>query len=274
LKTYTLREEHTYDEASRLRFTRHKINANNWVVTTAPLYDELGRLADKRLHASNYDGTSAVTLSSNFNYLQSLDYTYNIRGWLTAINDPSTCSTQAGDNLQDMFKMSLTYEATATGGTPQYNGNISTLQWATSTNLSTCSNRSLYRFSYDYANRLSAAAYLIWTGAWNAVDYYSEPNIAYDLNGNIKSYTRRGLTSGTSTFGIIDQLTYTYGDTPRPDRLTNIADAASATKGFLYTAGAAAYQYDANGNMTQDNHKGFTFAYNHLNLLKARTPSL
>jgi hypothetical protein len=147
-------------------------------------------------------------------------------------------------------------------------------QWRTNIN-GACLDQQQFRFSYDAASRMLAAEHKTHNGSsWQNTDRYKESGIAYDLNGNIKSYTRRGLTSGTSTFGIIDQLTYTYGDTPRPDRLTNIADAASATKGFLYTAGAAAYQYDANGNMTQDNHKGFTFAYNHLNLLKARTPSL
>ncbi|MEQ1746637.1 MAG: hypothetical protein ABMA02_14495 [Saprospiraceae bacterium] len=45
-------------------------------------------------------------------------------------------------------------------------------------------------------------------------------------------------------------------------------DAASATKGFKYNASATAphYTYDANGNMTQDNHKFLTIQYNHLNL--------
>ncbi len=76
---------------------------------------------------------------------------------------------------------------------------------------------------------------------------------------------RQGLISGT-TYGTIDNLTYTYGDALRPDRLTQVADAGNSTKGFKYVSAAAAYQYDLNGNMTQDNHKGFVIAYNHLNL--------
>jgi hypothetical protein len=71
LKTYTIREEYAYDHASRLRFTRHHIATSTtqyptsgWVVTSAPLYDELDRLADKRLHASNYKGTSPVDINS------------------------------------------------------------------------------------------------------------------------------------------------------------------------------------------------------------------
>jgi len=67
-------------------------------------------------------------------------------------------------------------------------------------------------------------------------------------------------------FGTIDQLTYTYGDATRPDRLTQVADAGSTTKGFKYLSGAGSYTYDANGNLTRDNHKDLTFNYNHLNL--------
>jgi RHS repeat-associated protein len=50
-----------------------------------------------------------------------------------------------------------------------------------------------------------------------------------------------------------------------------MADVGSNTKGFFHTPAAAAYQYDLNGNMTQDNHKGFTFAYNFLNLPQTMT---
>ncbi len=273
LKTYYIREEFTYDAASRLRFTRHHISTTagvptaGWVVTAAPLYDELGRLLDKRLHASNYNGSSPLTLNSSFTYLQSLDYTYNIRGWLTGINDPTICTAQTGDDAIDLFRMSLEYESTANGGTAQYNGNISTIQWNTYIN-GTCGTRHLYRFGYDFSNRLTAANYRARVGAtWVDQSKYTENNITYDFNGNLKTYFRRGDTGASQ----IDNLNYTYGDATRPDRLTNMVDAGDAAKGFKYTSGAADYQYDLNGNMTQDNHKGFTFAYNYLNLPQTMT---
>jgi RHS repeat-associated protein len=271
-QSHTLRENYVYDAAGRLRFTRHKINTNNWVVTAAPLYDELGRLVDNRLHASNYDGTSALSLSSTFNYLQSMDYTYNIRSWLTGINDPTLCTTQAGDNLVDMFRMSLTYESTATGATAQFNGNISSIQWNTHIN-GTCGTRQLYRFSYDGANRLTSAAHRIWGLGWTDPARYNESNITYDLNGNLKSYTRQGLTSGTNTFGTTDQLAYFYEDAARPDRLTRVTDAGSATKGFKFSSTATTphYVYDLNGNMTQDKHKNMMLTYNYLNLPQSFT---
>ncbi|MBL7825881.1 MAG: hypothetical protein JNJ57_04565, partial [Saprospiraceae bacterium] len=224
LKTFTIREEYVYDHAGRLRFTRHKINNRNWRVTAAPLYDELNRLSDKRLHASNYNGTSNIDLSSSFEYLQSLDYTYNIRGWLTGINDPGSCAALVSDNnMADLFSMSLDYESNANGATPQYNGNIAGMIWRTNTG-GTCINRQQYRFSYDYNNRLTAAAHFTHNGsAWTFTNNYSESNISYDLNGNLKTYTRRGLKPN-STYDNIDVLTYTYGDAARPDRLTNMTD--------------------------------------------------
>jgi hypothetical protein len=44
-----------------------------------------------------------LNLSSNYT-----DYTYNIRSWLTGINDINNCSTQAGENLANAFSMRMT----------------------------------------------------------------------------------------------------------------------------------------------------------------------
>jgi RHS repeat-associated protein len=66
----------------------------------------------------------------------------------------------------------------------------------------------------------------------------------------------------------IDQLTYYYEDTYRPDRLTRIVDAGNTTLGFKYnsSAGSPHYVYDIKGNLTEDKHKNMTVAYSHLNL--------
>lgn len=78
------------------------------------------------------------------------------------------------------------------------------------------------------SNRLTAVAHRTWSGsAWTDPARYNESGIGYDLNGNIKSYIRQGLGSGTSTFGTIDNLVYTYGDVARPDHLTQLADAGN-----------------------------------------------
>jgi RHS repeat-associated protein len=269
LQTRTIREEYTYDHASRILFVRHKIDANPWVVTSSPKYDELGRVVDKRLHASNYDGVSAITAASTFSFLQSVDYSYNIRGWLTGINNPASCAIQSGDQLADLFSMSLLYDAPTSGlaADKQYNGNISEMQWRTfNATGSVCGQLNAYRLNYDKGNRLLNANHWTQTGAvWANTDNYSENNISYDLNGNIKTLNRRGATTNTSTFGQIDLLSYTY-DAANPDKLLQIADGSGQTKGFKKTNASANYGYDANGNMTQDNNKVLGITYNHLNL--------
>jgi hypothetical protein len=47
--------------------------------------------------------------------------------------------------------------------------------------------------------------------------------------------------------------------------------ASGFPKGFKATTNTATYTYDANGNMTRDNHKKMGVAYNHLNLPKTAT---
>ncbi len=83
-KSYTIKEEFSYDHASRLQYRYHQIGTQTKVLAAKMVYDELGRQSEKNLHCSNFNG-SALPITQT--YLQSLDYTYNIRNWLTGIND-------------------------------------------------------------------------------------------------------------------------------------------------------------------------------------------
>ncbi len=265
--SYLLREEYVYDHAGRMRFTVHQINNQKKEIIAEQRYDEMERLLEKNLHASNYTGASLPTPSSTYSYLQSIDYTYNIRSWLTGINDINNCSIQAGDNLADAFSMRMTYQTPDYTETPQYNGNIASLSWRAP--LGTCRDIQGYNFTYDAANRLKAAPF--WertTGAPTMTDKYSESTINYNLNGNITQYSRRGLTTGT-TYALIDNLVYYY-DVNNPDRLNRVVDFATTTNrpyGFKPKgSGSFYYGYDNAGNMTSDGHKDLTVAYNALNL--------
>jgi RHS repeat-associated protein len=147
------------------------------------------------------------------------------------------------------------------------------MQWRS--NAASCGTLNAYRLIYDKGNRLLNANHWTQTGAvWANTDNYSENNISYDLNGNIKTLNRRGLISGTS-FGQIDQLSYVYNVSNmnqainNADKLLQVTDnalLANQSKGFKPITGAADYEYDANGNMTKDNNKTVTITYNHLNL--------
>jgi hypothetical protein len=107
---YVINKEYIYDHADRLLEVYHQIgdDANNRVLVLQNKYNELGELIEKNLHAAN------VNEPDNTNYLQSLDYRYNIRGWLQSINTPTTrpdATINPDDNSQidDAFGMELLY---------------------------------------------------------------------------------------------------------------------------------------------------------------------
>ncbi|MBK6476734.1 MAG: hypothetical protein IPF93_00245 [Saprospiraceae bacterium] len=55
---------------------------------------------------------------------QTIDYQYNIRKWLTQINDPDACNT-------NLFGMRLGYTTAnaSLNATAKYNGNIAWIEW-------------------------------------------------------------------------------------------------------------------------------------------------
>lgn len=88
----------------------------------------------------------------------------------------------------------------------------------------------------------------------------------YDLNGNILFLQRTGKT-GTTAFGNMDDLTYTYTGN-QVTRIDDVVATAAGQDGFKELVKTSnEYTYDANGNMTADANKGVTLiSYNHLNL--------
>jgi RHS repeat-associated protein len=230
--------EFAYDNGKRLTTTTHQINNENPVTLSHQKYDELGRLRRKYLHGSSG------------NALQTLNYAYNIRSWLTNINDVSALG-------EDMFALSLGY---TTGEEKQYNGNIASMQWNT--------NRfgvNTYNFDYDGANRITEALFS-GTGQHNT-------SYTYDKNGNITSLTREGRYGESSQYGGIDDLSYTY----QGNQLQSVHDLNGnnteseyyQNNGFTDNGSFATteFTYDANGNMRTDENKNLEVAnYNHLNL--------
>ncbi|MCD4745067.1 MAG: DUF6443 domain-containing protein, partial [Bacteroidales bacterium] len=85
-----VQNEFEYDNGKRLKKTKHKINDESWVTVNEQKYDELGRVKRKHLHGS-----------SN-NSLQTVNYKYNIRDWLTDINDIAALGN-------DLFALNLGY---------------------------------------------------------------------------------------------------------------------------------------------------------------------
>jgi RHS repeat-associated protein len=255
--THQIKESFTYDHANRLLTVKHNTNNTGDILLVKNEYNELGQLVDKKLHATSAD---------NFNsFKQSIDYRYNIRGWLTSINNSKLNNTTNNDDLNDLFGMELGYESDlGLGANPQYNGNIAAIKWSNNTIQSNVLQRG-YAFSYDAMSRLLNAnqKQAIVFDNWMAGNY-DESITSYDLNGNIL-----GLQRKDGSGNLIDNLSYHYSTgLNASNKLLYINDAADATTGFINgNTNNDDYAYDNNGNLTVDKNKGITaITYNHLNL--------
>ena len=260
-------ETHTYDHTGRLLTTSQQLPDEPQPVPVAALhYNEVGQLTRKTL------ASGALT--------QHVDYTYNVRGWLTQLNDAGLAEPG------DLFGLELCYEQGFTPGYEQYNGNITGQKWRSRRD----NTERAYGYVYDPLNRLRQGDYVARAGAagaWTAeASNYRLSGVNYDDNGNILSLRRRGLlTNATRTapkqFGAVDMLTYRYdgnrlqavddqvttNQRPRP---AGYNGAPASLAGDFQEQGVRQgqeYFYDANGNATQDRNKGITgMMYNHLNL--------
>ncbi len=243
--TTTITQRFVYDRMNRLLQVWHQINDEDEVQLAANDYDALGALEEKNLHSSN-----------GLAHKQSLDYRYNVRGWLTSINDPDL-----SDGEDDLFGMTLHYNQMADNlnNTAMYNGNISAMEWSNQDHQNEGIQTRAYTYGYDLMNRLKAANHFENAAPTNA---YSVHGLQYDLNGNIDMLQRYA----ENTSSLMDDLTYTYTG----NQLLNVADAGDS-KGFndghLMADEGDDYLYDANGNMIKDRNKAIdTIYYNHLNL--------
>ncbi|WP_312553059.1 DUF6443 domain-containing protein [Empedobacter brevis] len=243
-------EEHfDYDDLLRLTKHTHQVNSGKLETLTVNRYDDLGRLTSKKV------GNTEV------NPLQTIDYKYNIRGWMTDLNNVDASLSDA----TRLFAFKISYDqlkygprraATATG---LYNGNISQTFWKSSSNNTLRS----YDYRYDGINQLTDAIFYKGTGIY-AKNYYNE-NITYDHNGNITTLQRNGDTESGSTPVVIDNLHYTYSS--NTNKLSAVTDSSAHPSGFSSSKTGVLYEYDAAGNLKKDHSKDIIeIKYNHLNL--------
>lgn len=238
-----IKEVFTYDNQRRLTKHTHQVGSGAVETLAENTHDDIGRLKTKKV-----GGT-----------LQTVDYTYNVKSWLTKINDPVSIGS-------DLFALELKYEnpTNTSLGPKRYNGNISELDWKTAY---TGSDGILRRYGYQYdgLNRLKQANYQEPTQRLPQPNYYNE-GLTYDTNGNIKTLKRYQKPASGTTALMVDNLTYTYTG----NQVTKIADATGNTIG--YPGGGGAITYDANGNMLKMPDKNISnIQYNFLNLPKQIT---
>ena len=246
--------EYSYDNMERLLAVTVRHDGASAVTLCQNTYNSLGQLATHSL-GSSAQGT--------------ISYTYNVRGWPTAITSTP-------------FKQWLHYQDTYGTASPCWNGNVSAMEWESlDALLATQPARHSYAYTYDGLNRLTVAAheavdYDNWSGSlvlMNEPDYSCTYD--YDLNGNITSLTRKGvlrtvkLTSTVWVSGEIDHLSMTY-DGNRLRKVTDQCAELTYAGAMDFKDGAdrtEEYTYDANGNMTSDRNKGiYSITYNELNL--------
>jgi RHS repeat-associated protein len=206
------------------------------------------------------------------NSLQSVDYRYNIRGWLTHVNNATLTNDGTNNNdVGDYFGMELNYDTPASGlgNTAQFNGNISAITWKSVSEAAGSNGRRSYAYAYDKTNRLKTATFRAYgLTTWDKEVNTLNEHMTYDANGNILTLLRnhnQRSNSGlavTSTAQLIDNLTYTYAS-GQGNKLTKVEDAGT-TQGFNNQANQTTeYTYDANGSLTEDKNKGVSaISYN------------
>ncbi|RAK70027.1 DUF5675 family protein [Hymenobacter edaphi] len=268
-------ETSSYDHAGRLLATLQRLGSGPAVTLAAHRYNELGQLLQKHLG----DSTAAKAL-------QTVDFSYNIRGWLTQVND-AQLAPQAGQR-PDLFGLELSYDQGFS--TNQFNGNIAGQKWrAASDNVERA-----YGYRYDQLSRILQGDFVARNaaGTWSAErDNYRFWAASYDANGNFLTARRRGLVQDASRttprrYGEIDNLRYRYqadlnSASAASNRLLRVDDLAPAVAEFGLrqptrpdfqdgaTSGSSQpdYTYDDAGSLISDRNKGIdTIRYNHLHL--------
>ncbi len=227
-----------------------------------------GNTLDARIGYSQQDADTYNTWGT---FMQTVDYRYNIRGWLSSINNAQLANDGGLTNgdTNDYFGMELAYNTAAgTGNSQYYNGNIGAIKWKSAGLATGVADQRSYNYAYDKSDKLTAATFQANNGTgWTAEQNTLNETMAYDHNGNILSLVRnqnlRGLSGAsiTSTPQTIDNLAYTYAS---GNQLSKVADASGDPSGFNDGANQTTeYTYNTNGNLATDQNKGIgSIAYN------------
>ncbi|MCR9064911.1 MAG: DUF6443 domain-containing protein [Cytophagales bacterium] len=274
-----IRKFYAYDHVGRLLQAYHQVNNVEPEAIAGYEYDGIGRMTVKKLNAAGetsivrnaaipdqtYDlaGRSVTLLPGTYTpasgvylakvsgeYVQKVDYAYNIQGQLRSINGGVLNSTE-----HDLFALTLDYFETA----QTYNGKLNKQSWASLGSGGSAQTRS-FTYGYDGYDRLNAATY---TG--QGAENYSLPAVSYDANGNISSLQRNGWNG--SSWGSIDNLSYTYSSPSNGNQLVGVRDFANTTVGQKDNGSSSDYTYWADGSLKSNANKGITnIQYNYLSL--------
>ncbi|WP_082798696.1 DUF6443 domain-containing protein [Chryseobacterium cucumeris] len=234
-----IKERFEYDNQKRLLKHYHKVNSLTEELLVENTYNDLGQLINKK--TGNTTGTP----------LQSIDQTYNIRGWITKVNDPVNLNGK-------LFAYELKYHnpVYSVVSTGKYNGNIAEIDWQAADG----GTFRRYNYKYDGLNRLKNGIYSEPNATVPQNNYFNE-TLTYDVNGNIQTLKRNRLLSNVGVI-VMDDLSYNY----LGNRLNTVTDSSGNYGGYPDISGNP-IPYDGNGNMSSHVDRGILqIDYNYLNL--------
>ena len=230
--------KYVYDHSRRLKTAQQQLWGPNgtgggfyapWTELSAITYNHKDQVTEKNIgRRTDISGAKA---------LQSIDYSYNARGWLSGINqmpvsyhnailrtrngqqvldiDPNpTYNIASGEGSVDLFSESIRYDApdaNFAAVTPQYNGNISQVMWQVAGR-----ERQAHTYTYDPIDRMTAGVYTDvhdeyiaeiaatigqpYDPTFERDNKYNE-TLTYDVRGNITNLSRNGMYTLTQNNG-------------------------------------------------------------------------
>ena len=223
---HTIVYDYEYDHAGRVTRLYQTFDKNERIKIAEYRYDEAGRLVGKELHDGKFE----------------CKYDYNIRGWLTEIDEPF------------MNEKIYYNEDLPEGVEPLYNGNIADVYYS-------AHDSAHFRLSYDGLNRLTASQQYTRNGVKTA----AAETFAYDKMGNITSIVRSTEKPIPNYINRV-QLFYDGNRIIRGEGSPYYGDYNDMVYPN-YSGRDVEYEYDPNGNLIKnsDNRISMT-TYNLLNL--------
>jgi RHS repeat-associated protein len=224
--------------------------------------DEFGRVRIKKIGADPSDVNKP---------LETMDYSYNIQGWLTGINkDYALANGDPGNPMTSQwsrrFGMYFGYENGDNKFlSPQWNGSITGTIWRSQGD----NTPRKYDYEYDNINRFVAAKFLqkeniLPNTPWASTKVDLSAFVTgYDENGNTNGMKHTGIQPGVTGGIVIDNLQYQYYD--NSNKLKSVTDLAfngdqslNGKQGDFKDyapANGIDYDYDLNGNLKYDKNK-------------------
>ncbi|MCB0395300.1 MAG: hypothetical protein KDD36_01525 [Flavobacteriales bacterium] len=226
--------------------------------------------------------------------VQGIDYTYNINGWLKAINHPDLDAGKdpgrdgyGGEHAafgKDAFGMALDYYdndyqrsytdlvSGLSSDVSYYNGNIKSQRWqnAYASAAPPTGEQWMYSYNYDHRYWITGADFGTFDQATEmktGTDNYKVWNITYDKNGNLQTLNRNGY-GGTQS---MDEFTYHYntfdlhGQTRTGNRLQKVDDPVTAgnySMDYDDEHSGTDYVYNDIGQLAEDLEEGLYYTYN------------